>query len=81
MRTFIDYCTKEGIQQHLTAPYTPEQNGVVQMRNQTIMGMARSMLKAMAVLGWLWGEAVLTAVYILNWCRTQSVEGCTPYEV
>jgi hypothetical protein len=81
MRAFIDYCTKEGIQQHLTAPYTPEQNGVVQRRNQTIMGMAHSMLKAMVVLGWLWGEVVLTAVYILNWCRTQSVEGCTPYEV
>jgi hypothetical protein len=37
MRAFIDYCTKEGIQQHRTAAYTPEQNGVVQMRNQTII--------------------------------------------
>jgi transposase InsO family protein len=55
-RSFIDYCTKEGIQRHLTAPYTPEQNGVVERRNQTIMGMARSMLKAMGVPGWFWGR-------------------------
>jgi hypothetical protein len=45
------------------------------------MGVARSMLKEMAVPGWCWGEAVSTAVYILNRCPTQSVEGCTPYEV
>jgi transposase InsO family protein len=54
-RSFIDYCTKEGIQRHLIVPYTPEQNGVVERRNQTIMGMARSMLKAMGVPGWFWG--------------------------
>jgi hypothetical protein len=46
---FIEYHTKEGIQQHLTTPYTMEHNGVIERRNQTIMGMARSMLKAMAV--------------------------------
>jgi hypothetical protein len=80
-RAFIDYCTKEGIQRHLTASYTPEQNKVIERRNQTVMGMARSMFKAMAVPGWFWGEAVSTAVYVLNRCPTQSVDGCTPYEV
>jgi hypothetical protein len=30
------------------------------------MGMARSMLKAMSVPGWLWGEAIAMAVFILN---------------
>jgi hypothetical protein len=45
------------------------------------MGMAWSMLKAMAVPGWFWGEAVSTAVYVLNRCPTQSIEGHTPYEV
>jgi hypothetical protein len=42
---------EKGIQHHLTAPYTPEQNGVVERRNQTVMGMARSILKAMAMSG------------------------------
>jgi transposase InsO family protein len=53
--TFIEYCTKEGIQQHLTAPYTSKQNGVIERRNQMVMGMAGSMLKAMAVPGRFWG--------------------------
>jgi hypothetical protein len=45
------------------------------------MGMARSMMKAMSMPSWFWGEAVLTAMFILNRSPTQSVEGRTPYEV
>jgi hypothetical protein len=37
--------------------------------------MAMSMLKAKGMPGWLWGEAVLTAVFILNRSPTRSVEG------
>jgi transposase InsO family protein len=54
-RDFINHCIKQGVQRHLTAPYTSEQNGVVERRNQTVMRMARSMLKAMSVPNWLWG--------------------------
>jgi transposase InsO family protein len=80
-RSFADHCTKQGMQRHLTAPYTPEQNGVVERRNQSVMRMARSMMKAMSMPSWFWGEAVLTAVFILNRSPTRSVEGRTPYEV
>jgi hypothetical protein len=45
------------------------------------MGMARSMMKAMSMPSWFWGEAMLTAVFILNRSPTQSVEGRTPYEL
>jgi transposase InsO family protein len=48
---FGEYCTRQGIQCHLTAPYTPQHNGVVESQNQTMLGMARCMLKAMASLG------------------------------
>jgi transposase InsO family protein len=65
-RAFIDHCMELGIQRHFTAPYTLEQNGVVERHNETIMGMARSILKVMAMPGWFWGEAVATAVYLLN---------------
>jgi transposase InsO family protein len=77
---FIDYCAEHGIQRHLTAPYSPQQNGVVERRNQTICGMARSLLKAKGMPGTFWGEAVTTAVYLLNRAPTQSVTGMTPYE-
>jgi hypothetical protein len=38
----------------------------VEGRNQRVFGMARSMLKAKGMVGWLWGEAVATAVFILS---------------
>jgi transposase InsO family protein len=50
--TFGDYCSEQGIQRHLTVPYTPQQNGVAEWQNQTALGMARSMLKAMGIPGY-----------------------------
>jgi uncharacterized protein (DUF2164 family) len=50
-RAFGDYYTEQGIQRHYIVPYTPQQNGVVEHRNQTVLGMARCMLKAMGVPG------------------------------
>jgi transposase InsO family protein len=43
---FATYCAEEGVERHLTAPYSPQQNGVVERWNQSIVGMARCMLKA-----------------------------------
>ena len=79
--TFADYCAEQGVQRHLTAPHTLPQNSVVERRNQTVMGVARSMMKAMSLPGWFWGEAMNTAVFILNRAPTQSVDVKTPYEV
>ncbi|RLM58833.1 hypothetical protein C2845_PM18G06050 [Panicum miliaceum] len=41
-----DYCTELGVHRELTAPYSPQQNEVIERRNQTVVTMARSMLKA-----------------------------------
>ena len=46
---FASYCTDEGMARQLTAPYTLQQNGVVELCNQTNVGMARSMMKAKAM--------------------------------
>ena len=43
---FNDYCEKIGIKRFLTAPYTPQQNGVVERCNRTVVDMARSLLKS-----------------------------------
>ncbi|CAO2199473.1 unnamed protein product [Urochloa humidicola] len=77
---FAEYCAEEGVRRHLTAPYTPQQNGVVERRNQTIVGMARSMMKAKKMPVAFWGEAVTTAVFILNRSPTKALKGKTPYE-
>jgi transposase InsO family protein len=42
---FTAYCADEGITRHFSAPYTPQQNGVVERRNQTVVAMARALLK------------------------------------
>ena len=50
------YCEGQGVELHLTAPYSPQQNGVVERRNQTVVGMARSMLKAKKMPAVFWGR-------------------------
>jgi transposase InsO family protein len=44
-RSFEEFCADRGVQRHLSAPYTPQHNGVVERRNQTVVATARSMLK------------------------------------
>lgn len=74
------YCANEGVARQLMAPYSPQQNGVVERRNQTVVAMARCMMKAKNMPGEFWGEAVTTAVYILNQAPTKSVRDKTPFE-
>lgn len=64
----------------MTTPYSPQQNGIVERRNQTVIGMARCLLKAKGVPAEFWGEAVTTAVYLLNRAPTVSVVGKNPFE-
>lgn len=78
---FQEYCAELGVRRELTAPYSPQQNGVVERRNQSVVGTARSMLKAKHLPGMFWGEAITTAVYILNRVSSKSVGGKTPYEL
>jgi transposase InsO family protein len=78
---FIDYCAHLGVRRELTAPYTPQQNGIMERRNQTVVGTAPSMLKAKSLPGVFWGEAMVTAVYLLNRSSCKAIGGRTPYEL
>jgi transposase InsO family protein len=77
---FEEYCIEHGIERQKTAPYTPQQNGVVEQRNQTVVTMARSLLKSRNMPAMFWGEAVATTVFLLNRAPTKAVDGMTPYE-
>lgn len=77
---FQVFCEKYGIKRHLTAPYSPQQNGVVERRNRTLMEMTRSILKHRNVPNYLWGEAVRHATYIINRVATRVLASMTPYE-
>lgn len=78
---FNEYWAELGLRRELTALYLPQQNGVVECRNQSVVGTARSMLKAKGLPGMFWGEAVNTAVYLLNRSSSKRIGGKTPYEL
>ncbi|GKB01534.1 ribonuclease H-like domain, reverse transcriptase, RNA-dependent DNA polymerase [Tanacetum coccineum] len=77
---FTQYCKENGIARQLTAPYSPQQNGVVERRNRTIMSTTRCMMKATNMPQNFWAEAVRHAIYILNSVPTKALEDITPYE-
>ncbi|KAG6531868.1 hypothetical protein ZIOFF_005703 [Zingiber officinale] len=77
---FTRFCENEGIERHLTAPYTPQQNGVVERRNRTVMAMTRSLLKGTHMPARFWGEAIRHAVYLLNRLPTKALGDRTPFE-
>jgi hypothetical protein len=70
----------EGVQRHYSAPYNPQQNGVVERCNQTVVGMARALLKQRGMPAVFWGEVMVTVVYILNRSPTKALNGRTSYE-
>jgi transposase InsO family protein len=77
---FASYCVDEGVQRHYSAPYSPQQNGIVERRNQTVVGMAQALLKQRGMSAVFWGEAVVMAIYILNRSPTKALNGRTSYE-
>lgn len=79
-KEFEDYLRKEGIKHELTIPKSPEQNGVAEQLNRTLMEMVRSMLAYSELAKLFWVEALSTVVYICNRSPTKAVEGKTPYE-
>ncbi|KAK4384341.1 Retrovirus-related Pol polyprotein from transposon TNT 1-94 [Sesamum angolense] len=77
---FKRICEDKGIIRHLTIPYTPQQNGVPERRNRTLLEMARSMMAQANLPISFWGDAILTASYILNRVPSKSIPS-TPYEL
>ena len=76
---FQDYIKQKGIRHELTAPYSPEQNSVVERDNRTVVECARSMLYQKSLPLEFWGEAVNTTVYVLNRIASRTLHGETPF--
>jgi hypothetical protein len=77
---FSGVCESAGIKRQLTAPFSPQQNGVVERRNRTVVEMARCMLKGMKISRRFWAEAVKHAVYLLNRLPSRPMGEQTPFE-
>jgi hypothetical protein len=61
-----EYLEEEGIKHEFSAPYTPQQNGVVERKNMTIIDMARTMLGEFKTPERFWSEAVNTAYHTIT---------------
>ena len=78
---FNNYCRQEGIVRHHTIPYTPQQNGVAERMNRTIISRARCMLSDARMSKRFWAEAANTACYLINRSPSIPLNKKTPVEV
>ena len=77
---FLDYLAHEGITREVSAPYSQQQNGILERCNRTVLDPARSLLKHAGIPNKLWAEAVATAVYNKNRLPTRALPNSTLYE-
>ena len=80
-KSFKDFCRDHGIQHQFSTPYTPQQNGVVERKNRTLVESAWCMLQHAGISNVFWADEVNTAVYMLNRAPTSAVKDKTPQEV
>jgi hypothetical protein len=74
-------CALNGIVHQKTVPYSPQQNGVAERMNRTIMEKVRSMLYYKGISTMWWAEAVSTSVYLINRSTTSRNSSMTSYEL
>ncbi|GJW08411.1 retrovirus-related pol polyprotein from transposon TNT 1-94, partial [Tanacetum coccineum] len=80
-QTLREYYEKVGISHETFVARSPQQNGVVERRNRTLIKVARTMLIYAKALLFLWAEAVATACYTQNHSIVRLRHGKTPYEL
>lgn len=76
---FQRFCNENGILRQFTQSHTPNQNGVAQQKNRSLMEKARSMAFASSIPTHLWTEALATTNYLINRTATRANSGDTPY--
>lgn len=73
------YLKNQGIRVQYTAPYTPEQNGVAERKNRSLVEMTGCMIIDAGMDKIYWGEAILTANWLQNRLPTRIID-TTPFE-
>ena len=80
-KEFEAYLKSKRIFHEMSVPHSPEQNGVAERMNRTLVESARSTLSRAGLSNRYWAEAVATAAYIRNCTPTAAFkEDQTPYE-
>ncbi|CAJ2672360.1 unnamed protein product [Trifolium pratense] len=76
-----DFFRENGIVHQSSCPNTPQQNGVAERKNRHLLEVARALLFASKVPNYLWGEAVLTAAYLINRVPSKVLNFQTPIHI
>ncbi|GJS00682.1 putative ribonuclease H-like domain-containing protein [Tanacetum coccineum] len=80
-RDVIEFCGLKGIKREYSNARTPQQNGVAERKNRTLIEAARTMLADSFLPNTFWAEAVSTACYVLNRVLVTKPHNKTPYEL
>jgi transposase InsO family protein len=75
-----EFLDEEGIKHELSAPYTPQQNGIVERKNRTLIEAARTIFDEYKTLDSLWAEAINTTCHAANRLYLHKYLNRTPYE-
>ncbi|GJW29117.1 ribonuclease H-like domain-containing protein [Tanacetum coccineum] len=76
-----EFCEQKGIKREFSVARTPQQNGVAERRNRTLIEAARTMLADSKLPTTFWAEAVNTACYVQNRVLVVKPHNKTPYEL
>jgi hypothetical protein len=79
--SFDEFCLEHGIDQQLSTPRIPQQNGVMERKNHTLVEMARTMLYEHRTPRRFWADAITTTCYISNRIFLRSILHLTPFEL
>ncbi|GKB15775.1 putative ribonuclease H-like domain-containing protein [Tanacetum coccineum] len=77
----IEFCGSKGINREYSNARTPQQNGVAERKNMTLIEAARTMPADSFLPNTFWAEAVSTACYVLNKVLVTKPQNKTPYEL
>ncbi|KAE8739335.1 hypothetical protein FOCC_FOCC015166 [Frankliniella occidentalis] len=78
---FLDHLEDKGILHRLSCRYTPQQNGLAERYNLTVLNVARGLILKSGVPKYFWGEAVRTASYLRNLSPSSAIEYKIPAEL
>ncbi|GKD68470.1 putative ribonuclease H-like domain-containing protein [Tanacetum coccineum] len=80
-REMNQFCEMKGIMRQFSIARTPQQNGVAERRNMTLIEAARTILADSKLPTTFWAEAVNTACYAQNRVLVVKPHNKTPYEL
>ena len=78
---FDSFCQQEGIKRQFTVAYTPQQNGVAERMNRTLLERTRAMLRTMGMTKSFWIEAVKIVYYVINRSASTAFDLKMPMEM